>query len=52
MTQHRDLDILRVSCRTQPNQTQDPSDDHERQRADHHDDHPASPHRRSSQPYP
>jgi hypothetical protein len=52
VTQHRELDILRVKRRTQRDQIQHPSDDHERQRAAHHDDRLASPHRRSSQPYP
>src|SRR4029450_12723288 len=43
MPQHRDLHVLRIGCRAETDQTQDPPDDQESQRARHHEDHPVSP---------
>jgi hypothetical protein len=50
MLQQGDLDVLGIRCRTQPDQSKDPSDNDERERANHHDRQPAATCLRCSQP--
>jgi hypothetical protein len=50
MPQHRDLDIPGVRRWAEANQSEDPPDDHERQRLNHHDPQPAGDRPRWSAP--
>jgi hypothetical protein len=52
MPQDSDLDILGIRGRTTTDQTQNPPNDQERHRSDHHDSKPAAPNPRWSEPSP